>query len=205
MRGCISKLKWSIHYAIVIGLKMSLFIFNSEANFRKYFLFVLVFYVTYFFSFGLFIIKPSIFYWRAWEFFEELGFCIPQKLEWNGYEYGDASRRYIYSFHNKWTTQVSIDHEGFRSVPFRSDSYPIVIVGDSNTWGSGFSDEETIPWIVAKKLAVPVFNGARKPFTLLKMINNPRIKGDESYSRIDLTTFGWKKYIRRLSLFIREI
>jgi hypothetical protein len=150
-------------------------VYTSKSHKKILYVFV-AFFITYFISLLLFIVKPTLFYYRAWEYFDEMGYHVPKKNIWQGYETGDMARRYIYSFQKYWPTRVSVDEEGFRSVPFPSNSFPIVIFGDSHTWGSGLSDEETIPWQVALQLQTPVFNGGRLPFTLSKMIQNPRLK-----------------------------
>lgn len=152
--------------------------FSSKRVFghKKYLFFPLFFYASFFVSIALFLMNPSLFYWRSWEYFDEIGYKIPNKLKWEGYEKGDGARRYIYSFQDSWKTIVTSDNEGFRSVPYPADKFPILIFGDSNTWGCGLSDDETIPWLVATHLNVPVFNGARFPYTLTKLLNNPRLK-----------------------------
>lgn len=151
-------------------------IFNSKSRYKRYLAAFVIFFCLYIISFILFVASPSLFYFRAWEYFEEIGWCIPNHLQCEGYERGDASRKYCFNFQDKWKTRVSCDEEGFRSVPFRAEQFPIVIVGDSHTWGTGFSDEETIPWKIATDLNLPVFNGGRKPFMLHKLLQNPRVK-----------------------------
>ena len=47
-------------------------------------------------------------------------------------------------------------------------------MGDSFTWGSGLSDEETVPWRLAKILTVPVFNAA---CPLESVINSGNLRG----------------------------
>src|SRR5262249_37018388 len=138
--------------------------------------FFVSFYFIYFCSLGLFFWKPSLFYYRAWEYYDEIGYHVPNHSKWVADETGDQSRSFIFSFKKHWLTVVSIDDEGYRSVPFQTNQFPVLIFGDSHTWGSGLSDEETIPWQVALKMGIPVFNGGRLPFTLSKMLNNPRLK-----------------------------
>lgn len=156
--------------------KKNLFIFSSEKRHKKYLSFAFVFFGLYWACFLLLVCKPSIFYWRAWEYFDEVGWLVPGKTKWEGYEYGNEARNYLYSFQDKWKTTVTCDEEGFRSVPIQADKYPIVVVGDSHTWGTALSDDETIPWQMAQKLSMPVFNAGRRPFTLCYLINNPRLK-----------------------------
>lgn len=131
-------------------------IFSSKLRCQTYLIFGLSFYALYLICFILFIVNPSIFYYRAWEFYDEVGYCIPNKLKWNRVELGDESRQFIYSFQKKWPTQVSVDHEGFRAVPILTDTFPILFTGDSHTWGSGLSDEETIPKVHPKRFFLPL-------------------------------------------------
>ncbi len=154
----------------------NLFISNSSRKYKYYFLsFFVGFYFLYGLSFIVLILKPEIFYWRAWEYFDDIGFRVPNKEKWIGYEFGEDSRPYLYSYGSKWKTKVSTDHEGYRSVPYGGD-FSILVVGDSNIWGSHLSDEETIPWNLATQLGLSVFNGGRDHQKLPKLIGNPRLK-----------------------------
>ncbi len=155
--------------------KKNLFIFNSNKRFKKYFSLTLVFYTTFYLSFILFMFFPSMFYYRSWEWFEEIVYKIPYKSIWKGHEKGDASRRYIFHFQKKWKTTVSCDKEGYRSTFMKCEKYPIAIFGDSHIWGSGLSDEETISWILSKNLNLPVFNAGRDTYAILNLITNKKI------------------------------
>ncbi len=111
---------------------------------------------------------PQFFYFRAWEYVSEVmnqGPDAPHK--WEGFEYGDMSRNYSYTrnYQDRYYSVVTVNPEdGFRIVPIITDKYPVVVLGDSHTWGAELSDNETLPWKLAKKINIPVFNGGRGPY-----------------------------------------
>ena len=154
---------------------MNLYTSNSR-SFKKYFLFPLGLYFLLTLSVIAFLIYPAGFYFRAWEYFNEIVYHIPSSKIWDRYEQGDFSRTYIFSLQSARKTHVSCNEEGCRSVPFVSDSYPVLIAGDSNIWGNGLSDDETIPWRIAERLEIPVYNVAKKQFTLDVVLDNPKLK-----------------------------
>lgn len=146
---------------------------------KRFFLFVsLSFFLTFWISFLSFSFHPQAYYWRAWEYFDELFFCrsYQGKLEWDGFEKGDLSRLFASHFQEKWHTHVTADAEGFRAVPFQAQDYSVLVVGDSHTWGCGLSDEETVPWKLAELANVAVFNGARTAFSLEHLLQKPSVK-----------------------------
>lgn len=130
---------------------------------KRYFLMLVGgFYGTFLLSVTLFYFKPEYFYWRPWEFFGEIVYNTPGcNRVWVGKEKGDFSRKLLFTKQNKWPTKVSCDFEGFRSVPYQAETYPILVVGDSHIWGSGLSDHETLAWQLAEKLNIPTFYGGR--------------------------------------------
>lgn len=116
-------------------------------------------------SYALFLYRPSLFYFRAWEYFSEIVYPNRGKPSvWIGYEKGDMSRNYLFRYQDDKYTYVSSDRDGFRNVPFPSNNYEILTYGDSHCWGSGTSDHETFTWRLANKLDVPVFNGGRQNY-----------------------------------------
>jgi len=130
------------------------------------------FYFFYIISAILFFYSPNHFYFRAWEFFDEIVFHSKgKKIVWEGLEKGDGSRSFLFQYQEAWQTRVSCNEEGFRSVPYIVNSYPILILGDSHTWGSGLSDEDTIAWKISEKLKVPIFNAGRAHGQLEKIID----------------------------------
>ena len=151
-------------------------IFAFKAKNRVYAVILLSLYPLLGLSYALFLLFPQMFYWRAWEYFEEIVYTHPQASFWHQKEKGDLSRDYILSYQNAWQTTVSCDSEGFRSVPIGAPHYPILVVGDSHVWGSGLSDSDTIPWQLAIQLNTPVFNGGRTLNPLPHILKHPKLK-----------------------------
>lgn len=109
-----------------------------------------------------FYFNPSDFYFRAWEYFEEVVYPFDNiDPVWNRNETSDQTRKHFFYYQDSHKTLVTVDGDGFRSVPFKVASYPIMISGQSMIFGSGLSDNETMPWVLSKKLKIPIFNGGR--------------------------------------------
>jgi hypothetical protein len=114
-------------------------------------------------SYALFLYKPSLFYFRAWEYFSEIIYPHPGRPPvWTGFEKGDMSRGYFFRYQESHFTRVTTDADGFRAVPFPSNKYNILIYGDSHCFGSGLSDDETFPWRLGVLLSEPVYNAGRQ-------------------------------------------
>lgn len=129
-------------------------------------------------SVALLYVRPQTLYWRAFEYFNEIALRegAAAIVPWQGSESGDLSRNFVFRYQDRWPTYVSTDSEGFRSTPcFVGDGYQIVVHGDSNSLGSGLADSDTIAWRMAEVLDRPVFNGSRNPFSLARILGNPRI------------------------------
>lgn len=127
-------------------------------------------------SFVVFAYEPAAFYYRAWEYFDAFPYrsrAFPPV--WQRHESGDLSNRHLLLYRESWPTRVTADEDGFRSVPYEAEAYPILFNGDSAVWGSGLSDRATLPYALAEQLAVPVFNGARTP--LRNALLHPRVSG----------------------------
>jgi len=115
-------------------------------------------------SFVVFAYEPAAFYYRAWEYFDAFPYrsrAFPPV--WERDESGDLSNRHLLLFRESWPTRVTADQDGFRSVPYQAERYPILVNGDSAVWGSGLSDRATLPYALAEQLGVPVFNASRTP------------------------------------------
>jgi hypothetical protein len=123
----------------------------------------------------VFFVEPRLFYFRAWEYMSDIVYRVEGAgLEWNGAEAGDLSRASFFSAQESWVTHVSVDELGFRRVPIRAEQYPVAVAGDSSIFGSGLSDDETLPWVLAEKLGAPVFNGGRTSFD--NMLKHPALR-----------------------------
>lgn len=113
-------------------------------------------------SFVCFLIAPKAFYWRSWEWFEDFPYASRHfQGSWQGPEEGDISWFHLFLYKDAVTTQVTTDALGFRSTPFSSPSYSMAVTGDSTIWGCGLSDDETLPYLLAEKLGMPVYNASR--------------------------------------------
>jgi hypothetical protein len=119
---------------------------------------------------ALFLWEPRGFYYRPWEYFYELAYRFEAyEPSWHREQSADLSRQNLFFYQGRHYTDVTTDAEGYRSVPLSSDSYPILVSGDSLVFGSGLSDQETLPWRLAERLQTPVFNGGRSAlFNTLK-------------------------------------
>ena len=118
---------------------------------------------------------PSDFYFRAWEYFEEVVYQFDKvNTTWIGKETSDLTRKNLFYYQDPHETLVTTDDDGFRSVPFKVAQYPIVVSGQSMIFGSGLSDSETLPWILSKKLNMPIFNGGRS--NLYNVLKNKSLK-----------------------------
>jgi hypothetical protein len=83
------------------------------------------------------------------------------KLRWEGWEWGDLTRDNLFLHQEKKHNVVSFDPEGFRSVPVLAGPFTVLVDGDSNIRGNELSDGDTIPWRLAQRLGVRVFNAAK--------------------------------------------
>lgn len=167
-------------------MNKNLYISNS----KRFFLSVIFsFFIVFWCSVFLYAINPQLFYWRAWEYFDEVLYSrfYGGKQAWQSHEKGDLSRSFLFCYQDKWKTTVTADERGFRTVPLHADHYPILMVGDSHTWGSGLNDQETLPWKVAEKLSVPTFNGGRQAFYLERFLSHESFK--ETKLIVELVSF----------------
>jgi hypothetical protein len=122
---------------------------------------------------------PQFLYWRAWEYFDEIGNreANPEMWTWHRYEKGDHSRNFVFRYQDSWPTHVSSDADGYRSTPcVTAAGYEILLQGESHMWASGISDHETIPWRLSQLLDRPVFNGGRWPNWLGRVLAHPRLR-----------------------------
>ena len=113
-------------------------------------------------SFVIFVANPKLFYFRPWEYFDEVGYRFKAyDASWAGKETGDTSRRNFFYYQDAYFTNVTVDKDGFRTNYKKACQYPILVSGDSTIFGSGLSDNETLPWKLSEMLDIPVFNGGR--------------------------------------------
>ncbi len=127
---------------------------------------------------AVFLWEPRSFYYRPWEYFYELAYRFEAyDTSWHREQSADLSRQNLFLYQGRHYTDVTTDAEGYRSVPFSSDSHSILVSGDSLVFGSGLSDSETLPWRLAEKLGTPVFNGGRS--ALVNTLKKPELRDAE--------------------------
>lgn len=113
-------------------------------------------------SFVAFLVEPRAFYYRPWEYFEELAYRFERfDASWHQAETSDLSRSNWHFFQDPHVTNVTTDQDGYRSVPASDGPYEILVSGDSTIFGSGLSDSDTLPWLLSERLGQSVFNGGR--------------------------------------------
>lgn len=126
----------------------------------------------------IFLMSPEMFYYRPWEYFDELAYRFEHfDTRWDAKETSDLTRKNFFYYQDPHQTHVTTDTDGFRSVPKASTAYSIVVAGDSTIFGSGLSDDETLPWLLTELLDMPVFNGART--SLSNLLKNNALKDVE--------------------------
>ena len=126
---------------------------------------------------ALFFFKPEVLYYRAWEFFDEVAYLAKKEIAWDWNESGDLSRKYLVHFQESTRTSVSTDRDGFRLGRPEEGQLRILVSGDSFIFGSGLSDQETMPWRLSHYLGRPVFNGGRT--SLENNLANPALENIE--------------------------
>lgn len=136
-----------------------------------------IFFGVNFIPMAWYVINPQPFYFRAWEFFDEFAYKVDRSIRWTGVESGDLRRRHLLLFRERWETVVTVDDDGYRQTHPASSFYPIVVSGDSFIFGSGLSDNETMPLRLSHYLGIPVFNGGRT--TLANNLAHPKIRGEK--------------------------
>lgn len=110
-----------------------------------------------------FAVSPQSFYYRAWEYHEEIGYRFAgAALDWHGEETGDLSRDSLLFRQTSRDIELTTTPDGYRATPAAYGPPRILILGDSLSFGSGLSDAETVAWRLAERLQVGVFNGARR-------------------------------------------
>ena len=117
------------------------------------------FFIIFNLSFWLmFIVKPSLFFWRAWEYYNIINRSQRYASHWKGNESGDLSRRFTAYYQQSWPTRVTYDEWGYRNSTPAANKFNIIAFGDSTIWGSGVSDHETLASRLSTELGQPVKN-----------------------------------------------
>ena len=111
----------------------------------------------------LYLIFPKIFFFRGWEFFETYVYKQNKKLSFQIKVSGDSSRDYIFQKY-KSKNKITINKYGNRVACYDSQKKnSVLVLGDSQTFGAGMSDSETLPKLLCNKFKnTSIYNGARK-------------------------------------------
>lgn len=138
---------------------------------------ILSFFIT------LYVINPSLFYFRAWEFFDDTVFTGYGSKHYIFYETGDAGRDYLIQRYGSLNA-ISINNLGNRVGCYdpRGKKSGILMLGDSQLWGSGNSNENTLPQVLCKKYDANIYNGSR-----LHELNLLRVQ-EYNFSKIIFTS-----------------
>lgn len=108
-----------------------------------------------------YVLTPTIWYFRGWEYFDDLvysGFVNPSiKIT----ESGDASSQYLIQRYRA-NNRISVNQWGNRVTPgYNQYTKSILTVGDSQLFGSGVSDQETFDARLNIYTSRSVYNGSR--------------------------------------------
>ncbi len=140
----------------------------------------------------IYLLLPKLFFFRGWEFFDTYVYKQNSKLSYTLNESGDASRNYVFQKHLK-NNQITINKYGNRVACYDpEDKKSILILGDSQAFGSALSDEETLPKLMCNYYKdISIYNGARRHGILLNKAK------DLQFNRILFTSaerFGFRHY-----------
>ena len=141
-------------------------------SFSLYLFYFGTLFVLHLLFYPIFMAFPEPFYYRPWEYFDELAYKNNKyATKWQGKEYGDLTRGNYFCRQESYETSVTTDKDGFRSVPFDNSDAKILFSGDSQIFGSSLSDQDTLPWTFSELTGIPVFNGSRT--SLANIIKKP--------------------------------
>lgn len=146
----------------------------SSAGFlRTFFLVALVLSLFHAWGVYVFLTNPSALYFRAWEFTDEITFKTADFGNvWSGPEQQDLTRKNVLFYNTGRQTTVTVDDYGNRQTVSPTDTFSgILVAGDSQAWGSGLSDAETIASRLSVRLDALVPNLSRQ--ALCAVTQNP--------------------------------
>ena len=126
-------------------------------NPKKFIKFILLFPIVIFVIIYIFyLFKPDLFYFRGWEYFENLVYTKGNSHKVTLNETGDATRKYLIQRYNKLNT-ISINEFGNRLAcynPSIKKDKSLLMIGESQLFGSGLDDSETLSTAICKKYNV---------------------------------------------------
>ena len=144
-------------------------------------IFILFFFI-YNLIFLIFIFYPEKFYYRAWEYIND--FTYKQKIfskDWVYSHQGDLGYGKLTNI-EKWEVKVLLNKYGDR-INYKDSDYDTIFFGTSTIWGSGLNYNETLPYVVSKKLNKNIYNGSGNAFnsfennsSLENLLSNPEFE-----------------------------
>ena len=144
-------------------------------------IFILFFFI-YNLIFLIFIFYPEKFYYRAWEYIND--FTYKQKIfskDWVYSHQGDLGYGKLTNI-EKWEVKVLLNKYGDR-INYKDSDYDTIFFGTSTIWGSGLNYNETLPYVVSKKLNRNIYNGSGNAFnsfennsSLENLLSNPEFE-----------------------------
>lgn len=140
---------------------------------KKFIKFILLAPLFFFMAiYVLYLFKTELFYFRGWEYFDNLVYTKGSSHKIRLNESGDATRKYLIQRYNKFNI-ISTNDLGNRIACYDSKvkkPQSILMIGDSQLFGSGLDDSETLSRILCNKFNVNLYNASRKnQFNLLRI------------------------------------
>ncbi len=116
----------------------------------------------YLFFYIFYLANPLYFHYRAWELFDNFVYngYLEKNLLLN--ESGDSSREYLFQSYNS-ANYISINEFGNRLACFnlKAKEKQVLMLGDSQLFGSGLSDNDTFPKVLCQQGNYNIYNGSR--------------------------------------------
>jgi hypothetical protein len=125
-----------------------------------------------------YVANPTIVHWRGWELFDVFTFNGIYSRTINMVESGDSSRDYLIQ-RFKVRNTISVNEFGNRNAchdSTKQDAPGLLIVGDSQLFGSGSDDSETFPAQLCTQHHANAYNGARRHGLQLLRVNSLRFR-----------------------------
>ncbi len=118
----------------------------------------------YLILYACYLSHPKIFHFRAWEFFPIFVYNGERERHQRLEESGDSSREYFIQRYVQ-TNNITVNEYGNRIAcfdPNRQAKPAVLLLGDSQLFGSGTDDSQTFPAHLCKQHHASIYNGANK-------------------------------------------
>jgi hypothetical protein len=111
----------------------------------------------------IYVINPSLFYFRGWEYFDNLVYKgVVARHQLLG-ESGDAARDYLIQRYTS-VNNITVNALGNRMACYdqsKKDRPAVLMLGESQLFGSGVDDADTLPALLCYELKANIYNGSR--------------------------------------------